>query len=258
MQVKVILFFMLFGLSSAALAFAKDQASSTIHVAANPTISPYVISYNDSGIQIEIVKAALRDQKINDIKVHYMANQRSDSSLVQGSIDIALNYTGNLIAGVYKSESVISYENVVVSLKRKNFTIDSVYQLATKSVLAFQNAPAFLPQEFGNNLHSLGGYEEVLNQQAQINHLMAGWVDTIIIDRRIFFYYLKEYQKNHTTQDYVIHTIFPFSEMPAYFNDDGLRSRFDQGLANIIQSGEYRTIMLNLDKQYTQHDFTRF
>lgn len=46
--------------------------------------------------------------------------------------------------------------------------------------------------------------------------------------------------------------------MPAYFNDDGLRSGFDKGLANIIQSGEYRTIMLNLDKRYTQRDFTRF
>lgn len=47
-----------------------------------------------------------------------MSNQRADASLNQGRVDIALNYSGHLIAGIYKSQSVISYENVVVSLKK--------------------------------------------------------------------------------------------------------------------------------------------
>ena len=187
-----------------------------------------------------------------------MSNQRADALLNQGHVDIALNYSGILIAGIYRSQSVVSYENVVVSLKKSNFTINSIYDLATKSVLAFQNAPAYLPKEFGHNLENLRGYEEVFNQQAQIHHLMAWWVDTIILDRRIFLHYLKEYQKTNTTKDFVIHAIFPPAARPAYFNNDLLRQQFDKGLANIIQSGEYRTIMLNLDKQYTQRDFTRF
>ncbi|WP_350314597.1 transporter substrate-binding domain-containing protein [Pseudoalteromonas sp. TB43-MNA-CIBAN-0091] len=253
---KVLFLLALVCLCGDSLAFVKGIKQQRVIIAANPTVVPYVISENDSGIQLEIVKAALNNQDINKVDVHYMSNQRADALLNQGHVDIALNYSGILIAGIYRSQSVVSYENVVVSLKKSNFTINSIYDLATKSVLAFQNAPAYLPKEFGHNLENLRGYEEVFNQQAQIHHLMAGWVDTIILDRRIFLHYLKEYQKTNATKDFVIHAIFPPAARPAYFNNDLLRQQFDKGLANIIQSGEYRTIMLNLDKQYTQRDFT--
>jgi len=55
-----------------------------------------------------------------------MSNQRADALLNQGHVDIALNYSGILIAGIYRSQSVVSYENVVVSLKKSNFTINSI------------------------------------------------------------------------------------------------------------------------------------
>ena len=255
---KVVFLLALVCLCGDSFAFVNDNKQQRVIIAANPTVAPYVISENDSGIQLEIVKAALNNQDINEVDVHYMSNQRADALLNQGHVDIALNYSGILISGIYRSQSVVSYENVVVSLKKSNFTINSIYDLATKSVLAFQNAPAYLPKEFGHNLENLRGYEEVFNQQAQIHHLMAGWVDTIILDRRIFLHYLKEYQKTNATKDFVIHAIFPPAARPAYFNNDLLRQQFDKGLANIIQSGEYRTIMLNLDKLYTQRDFTRF
>ena len=255
---KAVFSLMLVCLSSSCFTFANSIKQQSVIIAANPTVAPYVIREHDSGIQLEIVKAALSNQAINQVDVHYMSNQRADASLNQGRVDIALNYSGHLIAGIYKSQSVISYENVVVSLKKSNFAINSIYDLATKSVLAFQNAPAYLPKEFGYNLRNLRGYEEVLNQNAQIHHLMVGWVDTIILDKRIFLHYLKEYQKNHAIEDVVIHSIFPPATRPAYFNDDSLRQRFDIGLSNIIESGEYDTIMLDLDNHYTLRDINRF
>jgi len=48
---------------------------------------PYVISENDSGIQLEIVKAALNNQDINEVDVHYMSNQRADALLNQGHVE---------------------------------------------------------------------------------------------------------------------------------------------------------------------------
>lgn len=60
---KVILFFMLFGLSSAALAFAKDQASSTIHVAANPTISPTLLAITIQAFKLKLLRQRYATKK---------------------------------------------------------------------------------------------------------------------------------------------------------------------------------------------------
>tara|TARA_Y100000766_G_scaffold134431_1_gene115750 strand:+ start:62 stop:220 length:159 start_codon:yes stop_codon:yes gene_type:complete len=52
------------------LAFVKGINQQRVIIAANPTVAPYVISENDSGIQLEIVKAALNNQDINEVDVH--------------------------------------------------------------------------------------------------------------------------------------------------------------------------------------------
>jgi len=124
--VKVLFLLALVCLCGDSLAFVKGINQQRVIIAANPTVAPYVISENDSGIQLEIVKAALNNLDINEVYVHYMSNQRADALLNQGHVDIALNYSGILIAGIYRSQSVVSYENVVVSLKKSNFTINSI------------------------------------------------------------------------------------------------------------------------------------
>ncbi|WP_253861433.1 hypothetical protein [Pseudoalteromonas sp. SCSIO_11900] len=46
-------------------AFVNGIKQHQVIIAANPTVAPYVISENDSGIQLEIVKTALNNQDIN-------------------------------------------------------------------------------------------------------------------------------------------------------------------------------------------------
>ena len=126
---KVVFLLALVCLCGDSLAFVKGINQQRVTIAANPTVAPYVISENDSGIQLEIVKAALSNQNINKVDVQYMSNQRADALLNRGHVDIALNYSGILITGIYRSQSVVSYENVVVSLKKSNFTINTIYDL---------------------------------------------------------------------------------------------------------------------------------
>ena len=160
-----------------------------IVIAASATIPPYVIEKTDTGIQLNIIKAALIEQGLDNIVVIYMSNKRAEQQLHSGNVDILLNYAGKRGAGIYPSQPVLSYKNVAVSLKKRNFTIETINELNNKSVLGFQNATAYLPPPFAKRVAQFASYEEVVNQRAQVDRLMKDWVDVIILDERIFHYY---------------------------------------------------------------------
>ncbi|MEI5604410.1 hypothetical protein, partial [Streptomyces brasiliscabiei] len=63
------------------------------------------------------------------------------------------------------------------------------------------------------------------------------------LEKRIFLYYLQQYQKSHEVKKVTIHPVFVKSPRPAYFNNKVLQETFDMGLTHIIQSGEYHAIM---------------
>ncbi|WP_235591128.1 transporter substrate-binding domain-containing protein [Pseudoalteromonas sp. H105] len=145
--------------------------------------------------------------------------------------------------GIYPSQSLLSYQNVAVSLTKNNFKINSVYALTGKSVLAFQNATSFLPHPYKRVTARLNYYEEVVNQEAQVDHLMKEWVDVVVLEKRVFLYYLQQYQQDNDTKEITIHPIFSEAARPAYFNNKKLQALFDTGLAHIKKSGEYNAIM---------------
>lgn len=62
---KVVFLLALVCLCGDSFAFVNDNKQQRVIIAANPTVAPYVISENDSGIQLEIVKTALNNQDIN-------------------------------------------------------------------------------------------------------------------------------------------------------------------------------------------------
>ena len=164
-----------------------------IVIAASATIPPYVIEKTDTGIQLNIIKAALIEQGLDNIVVIYMSNKRAEQQLHSGNVDILLNYAGKRGAAIYPSQPVLSYKNVAVSLKKRNFTIETINELNNKSVLGFQNATAYLPPPFAKRVAQFASYEEVVNQRAQVDRLMKDWVDVIILDERIFHYYNNDY-----------------------------------------------------------------
>lgn len=55
-----------------------------IVIAASATIPPYVIEKTDSGIQLDIIKAALVEQGVSNIVVIYMSNKRAEQQLHSG------------------------------------------------------------------------------------------------------------------------------------------------------------------------------
>lgn len=221
-------------------------------VAASSFLPPYIVKQSNSGIQIEILKAALQAQGIADPTIHYMSNKRAEQQLLQGKVDIVLNFPPTAIADIYKSEPLVMYQNVAISLATNEFAINSVFDLAGKSVLAFQNAINFIEQPFKSVSENLASYDEVVNQEAQVDHLMKGWVDVIIIERRVFLFYLEKYKQSSKVLPFVVHPIFKEAPRPAYFSNKALKDSFNLGLGKIIESGEYQAIIRLDGTEYAQ------
>ncbi|NOU50145.1 transporter substrate-binding domain-containing protein [Pseudoalteromonas sp. JBTF-M23] len=220
-----------------------EEVSTKVIVAANAHLPPYVIPTNDSGIQLEILKAAFKQQGLSNIEVRYMSNLRAEQELLLGKVDVALNFPVHNHSKVYKSNSLVKYQNVAVSLSANNFSISSIYDLRGKSVLAFQHAIAYLQAPYKLVVGQLQSYEEVTNQEAQINNLMKGWVDVIILERRVFLYLLNKYAKNNELQPFKVHAIFSEAPRPSFFKDEKLRDTFNNGLDQIVKTGQYHTIL---------------
>ncbi|TMN73453.1 amino acid ABC transporter substrate-binding protein [Pseudoalteromonas sp. S1727] len=226
--------------------------SERITVAVSPSVPPYVFSHDDSGLQLQILKSAFKNQGITNLDIVYMSNKRAGQSLEKKNVDIAMNYAGVTGSTIYSSKSLLAYQNVAVSLKKNNFKINSVYDLSGKSVVAFQHATEFLPAPFKSLTTKLRSYEEVVYQAAQVDHLMKEWVDVVVLEKRVFLYYLQQYKKTHPIQAITIHPIFPAAPRPAYFSSKVLQEIFDMGLTHIIESGEYSKIMAFDGSDYAQ------
>jgi len=241
--VKQLLFFLMLCINFKAYCLSSQHTEKALVIAASAYLPPYMMERTNSGIQLEIVKAALKSQGITQLDIHYMSNKRIEQQLIQGKIDIALNFPATVHADVYKSEALLYYQNVAISLAASEFTINSVYDLAGKSVLAFQNATNFIEPPFKSITHILRSYDEVINQEAQVDHLMKGWVDVIILERRVFLYYLEKYKQSAKHLPFVVHPIFQRAPRPAFFNNKALKETFNIGLGKIIDSGEYQAII---------------
>lgn len=249
---KYIISFILITLCSNVYSLSAPRPEKGLTIAVSPSLSPYVFSEDDSGLQLEIIKSAFKSQGITNLNFVYMSNKRVEYSLEQSEIDVAVNYSGSRVHDIYPSQSLLSYQNVAVSLTKNNFKIKSVYDLIGKSVLAFQNATAFLPPPYKAITNKLNHYEEVVNQQAQVDHLMKEWVEVIVLEKRVFQFYLQQYKKLNDVQQITIHPVFSKAPRPAYFNSKVLQEIFDMGLSHIIQSGEYHAIMAFDGQNYVQ------
>ncbi|MDP5213840.1 transporter substrate-binding domain-containing protein [Pseudoalteromonas tunicata] len=235
-------FFIVFALSSYAEQPSSERLEKPLILATTAYIPPYVIESNERGIQLSIIRRAFDLGQLGAFKVEFMSNKRMVASLLNGEVDMTINAPDNL-EGIYYSEPVLYYENVAVALKNKNLDLRSSANFNGLSVFAFQNAASFLGKDFSLSINKMKSYDEVVNQMAQIDHLMKGWVDVIVIEKRVFNFYLAEYKKTHRVDEVSIFTIFGQAPRPMAFRDKILRDKFNVFLLQFKQSLEYSAML---------------
>jgi len=203
---------------------------------------PYVNSANDSGFEVDLVRAILSDMG-HSAKVLYLPYGRTTKVINQGAVDIALTLTpSHAVSKDILSNPYIAYQNVAITRSDRKLHVDSIESLKTKSVVAFQTATSVLGKTLEATLSSQPTYLEMAKQERQVEMLMLGSVDVAVMDRNIFSYF-KLNDDRYKSDDVVFHELFPISTYRAAIPNEELREAFNHNLSVIIESGRYQALL---------------
>ncbi len=238
----IVLFFLLFG--------AGNSTAKELHLASSTAIPPYVIVESGSGIELDVVREAL---KLNGYTVifEHLPFPRAVEKMKSGEFDGALTIAESArleLGQVYYSDSHIVFENCAVSLKSNNFEINDIAGLADKSIGTFQFAKLYLGPEFEKVANSHSAYRELPNTTQIVPMLFQKRVEVIVLEQNIFKYVRKKIDIIDTSAPVVIHRIFPDNPFKVVFLDKKVQMDFNSGLKIIRENGRYNEIL----NKYTQ------
>ena len=223
--------------SSASFAAPKE-----LTLAVGLAIPPYNIPETKSGIELDIVREALKDKGYT-VKPKYVPFARVKKELKDKTVDGALTINPDSGIDTFYSDQHITCENVVISLKENKFNIKDVNGLKDKSILTFQDATLYLGKDFASMAKENRGYREISKQQLQINLLYRNRVDTIILDENIFYYHRQRNDMVDTSQGIDIWHIFPPTPFSVAFVNEEVRNDFNEGLKQLHKTGRYDEIV---------------
>ncbi len=212
-----------FSIMLSTTALAKD-----IKMAIGLSLPPYVLTESNSGLEVDIVRAALA-VKGHTMTPLYVPFARVATTVEQKQADGALtvNETSGL-SSVHFSDSHITYQNMAITLKESNLTIKNIADLKGKSMAAFQNARIYLGDEY-KAIADAGGsnYNEIANQESQVAMLFIKRAQVAISDINIFKYFKERVKNADTNKEYVLHEIFAPTNYKVAFSDKQVRDDFN-------------------------------
>lgn len=203
------------------------------------TKPPYVISEGDTGFEIDLVKTVFSRMGYQ-IKPIYVPYGRSHTLLNNAEVDITLtlnhllNINSDMLSDVY-----VTYQNAIISLKSRALKINSMEDLQGKSIVGFQNASWVLGKVFREAVKSSQLYIELPNQQRQVEMLLLGNVDAVVMDINIFNHFSRRLTGIDQMINVNIHRLFPASDYHVGFKDKNLKNKFNLALAEYLSSDDY-------------------
>lgn len=214
-------------------------------------VPPYAMKDKDgkfSGIEYELVVAALAVKghtvKPSDYPFARLINTITTKG-VQGAAPILPSHN----TGAVLSDSYITYNNVALTLRKKNFAFKSPAELKGLGVIAFQTAKTVLGPEFAAAMEGNAKYVEEAQQIVQIKTLFAERVDVAIGESRILAWFVKDPETgvdaSIPTQEF---RIFNPTNYSAAFLDPKIAADFNEGLKAIKANGTYDKIIAKYTK----------
>ena len=203
---------------------------------------PYVMSAEHSGFELELTRAILKELG-HELSPIYVPFGRTARLLKDNAVDIALTLNeAHKVSADILSDPYVVYQNVAVTREDRNITLNGLASLRGKSIIAFQTAKNVLGKEYGNTLALQPNYLEMARQDRQVNMLMLGSVDAVIMDRNIFSYF-KAKNDAYADDAVTIHELFPVSAYCAGIPNPELRVQFNNTLKKFIDDGRYQALL---------------
>lgn len=206
---------------------------------------PYIFEKRDFGLDFDLAQAILKNSGYSIKSVH-SPNNRAMIEIEKGKVDGAIGLpSGTDRDGLYFSQAIISYDNVVITKKSSGVVIERADDLKKLRFLAFSNARAYLGADYLKMVKELRYDTEISNQEDQNRMFWQGKVQAIILDINVFRFYrnaLKE--KFNTSEEVVVHRIFSpkSNERVAVFKSKVVRDQFNEALRELRSSGTYQKI----------------
>jgi len=208
-------------------------------------IPPYVIKSNNRGIELDLLKEAFAGSGYEP-SFEFLPLERTFRLFESGKLDAIINVRPGMVDPHFLTRPVITFHNRIFTLRTTH--INTLDDLHSKRVTAFQRARIILGGAFATMANLNPHYEEVAKQQGQVHQLMRGRVDAVVLEERVFYYYLDQliaaaqagehYERNQVRQA----ELFPPTIYHFAFRAADARNLFDERLEAMKKDGSYLRI----------------
>lgn len=231
---------------------AQDKPSppkQLIEIATREYLPPYVGQRASDGIEIDIVKAILKDTPYEAVFIQ-QPRVRMIAAFENKELNGILTQNVNASKVGCYTDWYISHQNVAITVKDRELQIEGLADLEGRAVLSFSGATRYLGDGFGNAIKRASRYTESGDQAKHISLLYKNRFDVIVGDSWI----LSLAQKRHFTKtgEYRAthkHPIMPPSLYVARFQEQAICDAFNHSLRSLRASGEYAEIWDGYTKQ---------
>lgn len=215
----------------------------SISFSTSNSIAPYFFTDENAGVQYDLLKTALNSENIDIKEIVHAPNLRAQRLVKTNKIDCMINAPDN-VEGLFYTQSLLEYQNSVFYLSRNNLQIEQFNDLSALSILGFQNSKQYLGDEFKDIANANPHYSEITNQKSQVVMLFNGYVEVIVLERRIFEYYRHLLKSKLDTSIPVTEVVlFDPAQRKIACHDQIIANRVDSAITTLKQSYRYQEIL---------------
>ncbi len=133
-----------FLLLSLCISFGADCNELTVGAGNFP---PFFMEDTDDGIFLDLTREVFKLMPNHDVKFVFAPNKRLLYWVNNGKIDAACNIFKGSVTNAFLSAPLFRFSDVAVTLKKNNFNINKISDLAGRSVVTYQGATDLLGEE---------------------------------------------------------------------------------------------------------------
>jgi len=232
----------LFAILLATLISQAAIAKETLVIAVGLAKPPYVIQANNSGFEMELIRNVLATMG-KSAEFIYTSFGHSSKMLAVDEIDAVMTANNRMFHDETKlSNGYIIYENVAISLKSKNLSIESITDLANYSVASFQKADKILGEKFETAVNQSPYFLQIADQRRQPILLLKERVDVVVMDKNIFNYLARELKIEQLENKFSFHYIFPKTHYKMAFKETQNTINFNKALFKYTNSDAFKAL----------------
>ncbi|SFU53035.1 substrate-binding periplasmic protein [Pseudoduganella namucuonensis] len=225
---------------------AGPAAANDVTMAFGEKIPPFCFPETNSGIEIEVISAALAHRG-HVLKPVYYPFARIPVAFKAHVVDSAMTDLGQdmLAAGAWYGDPAVTYDNVFISLRERKLVIRKPEDLRGLTVISFPGAAKRYPEWLGP-VQKAGHYYEQNDQGLQVTTLNMGRYDLVLSDRNIFKYFMLLQSRNKAVRlkpvtEHGFVKLNPMDYRTVFWNRQ-IRDDFNAGLKHIKDNGQFDAI----------------